>query len=514
MLRRISLAGFFFGVASAAALQTPDPQTATFHAGTRLVEVEVVVRGKQGPIAGLKKDDFTVLDQGKPQRIDVFRAGQASSAAGTATPAAPLPPGAVSNRVDHLGKTLPNATVVLFDQLNTRFDLKAYASKGMLDLIRGLGSRDRTAIYSLGRNLHVLQDFTDDPAKLLAAVAHLDSGRDLMPANFLDAMMDLPTEDEGPSGRVASRAVREMYAKSIGDLAGTTAMVNAATNDSITEEALRLIAQHLSGMPGRRSLVWLMNGPFVPPAVMGMLMQADIHLYPVLIRTVEYGSMAFAPDFMQTQRAGRALAAMTGGASFDDAADMKLALKTAEEDSETAYTLGYYPSEDLLDGTYHRLTVSVAGEKSAHFEVRYRPGYLATKQEVARVVPSLRDALAELLANPLDTTAIGITAQFRPDPAQTGLYDVRVTVDLHDVHLEREGDRSLGKIEMAFPFGEKVRLRTVNLDLTDDQLAEVLKTGFVMVTNGIEAAGDAIRVVVRDPSTGVAGSLRIPLHLH
>lgn len=114
MLRRISLAGFFFGVAcfvstSAAAFQPPDPPPTIFHAGTRLVEVEVVVRGKRvgftagRPVTGLTKDDFTVLDQGKPQRIDVFRAGTASAG----TPSAPLAPGAVSNRVNRLGEALP-----------------------------------------------------------------------------------------------------------------------------------------------------------------------------------------------------------------------------------------------------------------------------------------------------------------------------------------------------------------------------------------------------------------------
>jgi VWFA-related protein len=516
MLRRVSFAGLCgvacFVSSSAAALQTPDQQTATFRAGTRLVQVEVVVRGKRvgftagHPVTGLTKDDFTILDQGKPQRIDVFHAGPASAD----LPAAPLPPGTVSNRVNRLGEALPNATAVLFDPLNTRFDLKAYARKGVLELIRGLGPRDRAAIYALGRNLHVLQDFTDDPAKLLAALSHLDSGRDLMPANVADALFDFPTDMtgaiEGLSPRVADAATRAMYKRSIEDLAETNAGVNAAVNGSITIEALRRIVQHLSGMPGRRNLVWLMDSPFIPPPVLGMLLQADIHLYPVLVRTVDPGD----PYFLFKQRDGRDLAAMTGGASFDDALDLKLALQTAEEDSQSAYTLGYYPSEDALDGRYHRLTVTVAAEKSVHFEIRYRPGYIATKQEVARAAPPLADAIAGLAANPLDATAIGITAQARPDTLP-GLYQVRVTLDLHDVYLKREGNRSVGKVEVIFPLGDNARVRAMDIDLTDDQLAEVFDKGFVTVTSGIKAAGDAIRVIVRDPFTGVAGSLKIPL---
>jgi hypothetical protein len=154
--------------------------------------------------------------------------------------------------------------------------------------------------------------------------------------------------------------------------------------------------------------------------------------------------------------------------------------------------------------------VTVAGEKSAHLEIRYRPCYIATRQEAARAAPPLADAIAELAANPLDVTAIGITAQVRPD-TQPGLYQVRVTVDLHDLYLKREGNRSVGKVELVFPLGDNARVRAIGIDLTDDRLAEALDKGLVTVFNGIAAAGNAIRLIVRDPSTGVAGSLRIPL---
>jgi hypothetical protein len=72
------------------------------------------------------------------------------------------------------------------------------------------------------------------------------------------------------------------------------ARVNAATNDQITIEALMRIIHHLSGMPGRRNLIWVKENPVVPPAVMGMLLQANIALYPVLVRTVQFT----APDYM------------------------------------------------------------------------------------------------------------------------------------------------------------------------------------------------------------------------
>src|SRR5262249_10861235 len=49
-------------------------QNATIRVNTQLVQVSVVVRDKNGPVAGLPKEDFSITDNGKAQRIDVFSA--------------------------------------------------------------------------------------------------------------------------------------------------------------------------------------------------------------------------------------------------------------------------------------------------------------------------------------------------------------------------------------------------------------------------------------------------------
>jgi hypothetical protein len=239
---------------------------------------------------------------------------------------------------------------------------------------------------------------------------------------------------------------------------------------------------------------------------MGMLQRANITLYPVLIRTV-----TLKGDILAIQHAAHDLAAATGGASFNDAADLDTAMKTAEEDSFSAYTLGYYPAEEVLDGKYHRLAVTLAGGKSGNLEVRYRPGYVATRQAPSLAAPSESAAINQFLENPLDATALGLTARFEPDPGKPNAHRVRLTVDLHDVHLERQGVHSVGALQLAFQFGSQVRTGAVQIDLTDSQLSNALKTGFVTTLSGIDTPGDSIRVLVRDPSTGAAGSLKIPV---
>ena len=50
-------------------------------------------------------------------------------------------------------------------------------------------------------------------------------------------------------------------------------------------------------------------------------------------------------------------------------------MKTAVEDSEVTYALGFYPVDIKLDGSYHSLSVKVARKG---MDLRYRKGYYAT----------------------------------------------------------------------------------------------------------------------------------------
>src|SRR5580658_7335144 len=99
MNKRVSL----LLLAATATAQTPTGESPTFRAATKLVQVDVVARSKGAPATGLTKEDFTLLDNGKPQKISFFSV-RSSRSPGTAS--VPLLAGAVSNRQERDGPLL------------------------------------------------------------------------------------------------------------------------------------------------------------------------------------------------------------------------------------------------------------------------------------------------------------------------------------------------------------------------------------------------------------------------
>src|SRR5437588_166212 len=145
-----------------------DQNQPTIRVTTRLVQVNVVVHDKKGePVSDLKKEDFTIFEKGKEQKLAVF-AVDSITAPTKAWPA--LPPNIFSNRVK-TADTPTSITVILFDGLNTRFQDQAYARKQIVKFLSEIQPHDRVALYLLGTNLRILHDFTNNPDHLPHALS-------------------------------------------------------------------------------------------------------------------------------------------------------------------------------------------------------------------------------------------------------------------------------------------------------------------------------------------------------
>src|ERR1700689_5542399 len=86
---------------AAAAQAVIAQETNVLRVNTRLVEVDVVVHSKGQAVADLMQDDFTVFDNGKPQKVSAFNIISSRTTPGKSIP---LPPGPVSNRLTTEGQ--------------------------------------------------------------------------------------------------------------------------------------------------------------------------------------------------------------------------------------------------------------------------------------------------------------------------------------------------------------------------------------------------------------------------
>jgi len=225
---------------------------------TRLVQLSVIAADKKGhAVENLKKEDFVLLDNGKPQNIALFStesAAHSESVTEASDSRSALPPNVFSNRLRHADESPGSVTVILFDVLNTSFSDQAYVRTQILKFLQQLQPQDHVAIYLLTNHLQVINEFTQDSKSLLKAIQRFQAFPSLLLANSSQPLAS--AQDFG--GGDPKAAVR---------LAGLLNDVNSKLSDlsnvnrvDITSRAIEAIANHVSGIPGRKNLVWVSGG--------------------------------------------------------------------------------------------------------------------------------------------------------------------------------------------------------------------------------------------------------------
>ncbi len=308
-----------------------------------------------------------------------------------------------------------------------------------------------------------------------------------------------------------------------------------------TTQALTAIAKHLTGLAGRKNLVWVSAGfPLGLGGSCGIgtcprcgtvtqfqdqieksarfLNEANIAVYPVDPHGVRPDGLAPVVGASQ-QDTMKMTAQLTGGEAFFQTNDLSRAIREAIENGDVTYTLGFYPQERALDGSFHELRVKV--EKGG-LDVRFRKGYFASK-ETAPTPQQVGQAIQEALSNPLDATAVGLTAKSEADGARPGSYRLTAWVSIGDLHLDRQETAAgvvwIGDLGVAFRAESskdpKLEVLDIPIKLNEQQFQAALKDGYaVRKTVDVTAAAtepDRVRLVVQDVSTGATGSLWIPL---
>jgi VWFA-related protein len=521
----------------------------TLRTSTRLVQLNVIVQDKKGRLVdSLKQEDFTLVDNGKPQTISLFsaesvnREGSASEAVDKKSMA---PPNVFGNRIGHADEKPGSVTIVLFDALNTSFSDQAYARTQVLKFLHQLQPQDHVAIYLLTTKLMVINEFTQDSKSLLQAIERFQSYPSILLNNASQPYM-VPADTGIADPKVAARLaglMNNMISK-VSDLSNSTRV-------GITAQAIEAIANHVAGIPGRKNLVWVSGSfpisisfkssdespvdaesqNFMPALerVARALNQCNLAIYPVDTRGLLVPGEFDASRQHPFSAAGPAnetgvgqdenvtmdvLAEQTGGHAFHNTNDIQGAIRRTLNDSRLTYLIGFYPDNASWDGKFHELRLSA---KKTGLVLRYRKGYYALP-DPQDSTDEAHKALEAALWSPVDATSLGIQAAVRSIDLGERKLDLRVKVDASELRLDGKDGRHKGSLDAIYiqlgP-GDAVLAAeplSYKLDANESEYQAILKRGYELLAPlTIQRATRMLRVVVRDGASGTLGSVTIPL---
>lgn len=483
---------------------------------TRLVLVDVVVADDDGPVSDLAAEEFRLFDDGIERPIDVFTLTESSAGASLGEA---LPPGVVSNRYDADGRTTSSATVILIDRLNTNPFAQPYADQQVREFLDTLTADDRVAIYELTNTLRLVQDYTSDVKVLERALENAHTAQTIGLADSESALdygrADPALEAFVTGGNQATAAFEMLVERTFFELRADTSAA-----------ALEAIATHLADLPGRKNIVWLSEQfPFSFDPHMHTSFH-NIVANPVLDRMEEVGRMltnsnvavypVYAPGLGDGEPAGLDLlmdvAEKTGGRAFFNTNGLATSMRQAADEARAVYTLGFYVAGDAADSGFHELRVEVARDG---VDVRHREGYFGFADDVP---DDGTVSLVELLIRPTDDAGIGLFGTARESAEAPGVYDVVLQIDVSDLSLSFDGETRSGSLETAMYFqapGEEARIlppEPMAFRMSEEMFQRTLSSGLNVIRQ-VETEGVTgwLRVVVREPASGAAGSLRIPI---
>src|SRR2546423_1818820 len=406
--------------ASNASEVTSRDTPATFKVRVNLVLVRAVVRDAHGNIVnGLKKEDFQISDDRKPQVISTFAVETPTSHLAPA-PVSPAP-GNVSEEAPSRTATiaaLPQRFVALvFDDTNMIMQDTAVVRDAASRMFTALAPTDRVGIHTTSGQL--VRDFTDDreslKQSLLGIIPRPLSGsgfHDCPEVGFYQADLIENKHDPQALAVATEDAVQcafngdETMKAQASHLAEAAAMRSLSSGETQAEYVYRHLEEavrRLSGMPGQRILVMVSPGFMVTKLMADSTDLIDrANRSNVVINTIDARGL-YTPDLsgdiadpprdsfrtagfkssyriqMQTAQTDvlAQLADGTGGTFFHNRNDIDEGLRKAVAAPPLSYLLGFSPQNLKNDGRYHTLKKALTNKQK--FNIQARHGYYAPR---------------------------------------------------------------------------------------------------------------------------------------
>lgn len=481
--------------------QSPD---FTLKASVYRVLVDVTVTDSHGnPVHGLTESDFAVKEDGKPQKVLYFHVYNFGKGMAYTPPKFPaLPPNTFVN--------LPSSPergplyVLLYDLVNIPEKYQPVARAQLVKFIQEKPVGARMAIIVSSDGLHLVQGFTADKQKLLAAV-NPKSSHPHVPMIFLMG-------------------------------------VNFGQGDPVSAAGrLDEIAQYLAPMPGRKNLIWFSSKfpmwlfaslestvqlQALAKKTLNLLADNRIAVYPVDATGLPaYESYASPANSHAASGASHgvsllyrsywrqnSIAKVTGGQAIYSRNRLAGALAEAVEDGGSYYTLAYSPSNKDFKGRLRHIEIAV---KSGNYHLSYRRAYYGTRESVMGR-PSDRGitSVMEHGAPEYHQLIFGVHIEKNPPRHGSQMYSVEYIVMVQQLRAGGDVDPGLEIAADVYDADGRLLNSAVNKAFPPSPSTKKQRAYRMEIKINVPRTAKFMRFGVRDLSTGRMGALEIPLPLH
>jgi len=515
--------------------QAPIQSGARVRVSTEIVLVNVVARDKHGNlIRDLKKEDFTVYEDGKKQELASFdfekvdelvmAGGAGATVTGTADKG-----GLLNSKVQKSLDARDRRLMLMFFDFSAMEpdDIDRAVEAGKKYVQAKMQPADMVALMSLATDLKLDLDFTDDQKKILAMLSSYNSS-------------------EGQGFENGLEGSSEGTAETSGSYTPDDTDYNTFSADRKLL-ALESVMQAMGKIPQKKSLVYFSNGitqsgvdnQSALRAATAAAVRANVSIYPVDVRGLSafppggqaqaaslHGQSAYSGASVlndlnandASQETLYTLAADTGGKAFMDTNDLSGVFSQVQKDTSAYYVLGYTSTNHLKDGHFRRLKVQV---NRSDVKLEYRAGYYADRDYLHMKSTDREQQLEDELAAELPQTDLAVyagTAYFRQDDSHYYL-SVSLVIPGSQIPFVQEKDKDSATIDIIgqvlesgkFPVG---RLRDT-VKLAVDSAQQVRRKNVQYNTSFALAPGNYhLKFIVRENRTGRMGSfetdVRIP----
>ncbi len=159
---------FLIGLLFSQTAPTSNSQApATFQSNVRVVLLDVIVTDSNGaPVTGLTENDFRVFEDNKQQKIASFKEHNGAPITTAVLP--PMPRNVYTNYP--AVESADSINVLLMDSLNTQMQDQQFVHQQTIKYLKTIPAGARVAIFTLSSRLRMVQEFTSDSSRLLAAL--------------------------------------------------------------------------------------------------------------------------------------------------------------------------------------------------------------------------------------------------------------------------------------------------------------------------------------------------------